>query len=65
MALKCCETIGSRAAGYFPRILPLKTGSFSCVYTLRLNGPISYPCECDLMVHPRKFSVIFSRMHHL
>ena len=35
----------------------------SCVYTLRLIGPISYPGECDLMVHPRKYSVIFSRMH--
>ena len=29
------------------------------VYTLRLIGPISYPGECDLMVHTRKYSVIF------
>ena len=35
----------------------------SYVYTLRLIGPISYPDECDLMVHPRKYIVIFSRMH--
>ena len=28
----------------------------------RLIGPISYPDECDLMVHPRKYSVIFSRI---
>ena len=33
------------------------------VYTLRLIGPISYPGGCDLMVHPRKYNVIFSRMH--
>ena len=31
--------------------------------TLRLIGPISYPGECDLMVHGRKYSVIFSRMY--
>ena len=37
----------------------------SYVYTLRLIGPISYPGECDLMVHPRKYSVIFSRMHYV
>ena len=36
---------------------------WSYVYTLRLIGPISYSCECDLMVHLRKYSVIFSRMH--
>ena len=35
----------------------------SCVCTLRLIGPISYPDECDLMVHPQKYSGIFSRMH--
>ena len=35
----------------------------SYVYTLRLIGPISYPDECDLMVNPRKYIVIFSRMH--
>ena len=29
----------------------------SCVYTLRLIWPISYPGECDLMVHTRKHSV--------
>ena len=34
----------------------------SCVYTLRLIWPISYPGECDLMVHTRKHSVILSRM---
>ena len=33
------------------------------VYTLRLIGPISYPGECDLMVQPQKYRVIFSRMH--
>ena len=33
------------------------------VYTLRSIGPISYPNECDLIVNPRKYSVIFSRMH--
>ena len=33
----------------------------SYVYTLRLIGPISHPGECDLTVHPRKYSVIFSR----
>ena len=32
----------------------------SYVFTLRLIGPISYPDECDLTVHPRKYSVIFS-----
>ena len=37
----------------------------SYVYTLRLIGPISYLDECDLMVHPRKYIVIFSRMHYL
>ena len=31
------------------------------VYTLRLIGPISYPGGCDSIVHPRKYSVIFSR----
>ena len=35
----------------------------SYVYTLRLIGPISYPGECDLMVNPQKYIVIFSRMH--
>ena len=35
-----------------------------CLYTLRLIWPISYPDECDLMVRPRKYSVmILSRMH--
>ena len=34
----------------------------SLVYTLRLIWPISYPGECDLMVHTRKYSVILSRM---
>ena len=24
---------------------------------------ISYPGECDLMVHPQKYSAIFSRIH--
>ena len=33
----------------------------SYVYTLRLIRPISCPGECDLMVHRRKYSVIFSR----
>ena len=33
------------------------------VCTLRLIGPILYPGECDLMIHPQKYSVIFSRMH--
>ena len=37
--------------------------ALSYVYKLRLIGPISYPDECDLMVHPRKYNVIFSRMH--
>ena len=37
----------------------------SYVYTLRLIGPISYPGKCDLMIHTRKHSVIFSRMHLL
>ena len=32
------------------------------VYTLRLIGSISYPGECDLMVHSRKHIVIFSQM---
>ena len=27
------------------------------------SGPISYPDECDLMVNPRKYIVIFSQMH--
>ena len=35
----------------------------SYVCTLRLIGLISYPGECDLMVHSRKHIVIFSRMH--
>ena len=30
------------------------------VYTLRLIGSISFSGECDLMVHPRKYIVIFS-----
>ena len=34
----------------------------SFVYALRLIGPISYYGECDLMVYPRKYSIIFSRM---
>ena len=34
-----------------------------CVYTLRFVGPISYPDECDLMVNPRKYIVMCSRMH--
>ena len=29
-----------------------------CVYTLRLTWQISYSGECDLMVHPQKYSVI-------
>ena len=33
------------------------------LHALRLIGPILYPGECDLMVHPRKHIVIFSRMH--
>ena len=33
--------------------------------TMRLIGPISYPGECDLIVHPRKYSVIFSRIHSM
>ena len=37
----------------------------SYVYTLRLIGPISYPGKWDLMIHPRKHSVIFSRIHLL
>ena len=32
-------------------------------YTLRLIGPISYLGECDLMVHPEKYSFIFYQMH--
>ena len=31
--------------------------SLSYGYTPRLIGPISYPGECDLMVHPQKYSV--------
>ena len=34
------------------------TRRLSCVYTLRLIGAISCPRECDLMVRPRKYSVI-------
>ena len=30
------------------------TSRLSCVYTLRLIWPISYPGECDLVVHTRK-----------
>ena len=37
--------------------------TLSYVYTLRLIGPISYPGECDLMVHPQKYYESFSRMH--
>ena len=37
----------------------------SYVYSLRLIGPISYPGECDLMVHQQKYPVIFSQMHQL
>ena len=39
------------------------TSTSSCVYILRLIGSISYTDEYDLMVHPRKYSGIFSRMH--
>ena len=39
------------------------TNALSYIYTLRLIGPISYSGECDLMVHPRKCSVMFSRVH--
>ena len=35
----------------------------SYIYTLRLIRPISYPGECDLIVHPQKYIVIFSQMH--
>ena len=35
----------------------------SYVYTVRLIRLISYPGECDLIGWPRKYSVIFSRMH--
>ena len=48
----------TRSRYYAVCCLPL-----SYVDTLRLIGPISYPGECDLMVHPRKYSVIFSQMH--
>ena len=27
-------------------------------YTLRLIGQISYPGECDLIVHPQKYEVV-------
>ena len=27
--------------------------------------PILYLGECDLMIHPQKYSVIFSRMHYV
>ena len=30
------------------------------VYTLRLIGPISYPNECDFMIHPQKYTASFS-----
>ena len=33
------------------------------IHTLWLLGSILYPGECDLTVYPRKYSVIFSRMH--
>ena len=42
-------------------------GEFAMSSCLRLhtaiNRAISYPDQCDLMVHPRKCSVIFSWMH--
>ena len=44
-----------------PAFLP-GMARLSYLYTLRLIGPISYPGECDLMVHPRKHIVIFSRV---
>ena len=44
-----------RLAGIVPVSL-----EFTDIYTLRLIGSISYPGECDLMVQPRKYSVIFS-----
>ena len=33
------------------------------VYTLRLIRTIWYPGECDLVVPPRKYGVILSRIH--
>ena len=38
-------------------------GPLGCVYTLRLIRQISYPGECDVTVHPRKYSVVFLRMY--
>ena len=35
----------------------------SCIYTLRLIGPILYPGECDVMAQPWKYCIIFSQMH--
>ena len=40
-----------------------KSRWLSYVYTLRIIGTISCPGKCDLMVLPRKHSVIFWRMH--
>ena len=37
----------------------------SCVYTLRLIGPISYPGECDLMVHSRMHFVTFVYIYNM
>ena len=42
----------------------------SCKRALKLRlhtainiGPISYPGECDLMIHQQKYSVMFSGIH--
>ena len=36
---------------------------FLGVFIVELLRLYSYPGECDLVVHPRKYGVILSRMH--
>ena len=66
----CFETNGSKAQSILPsnvadfkvyRILKQlrQLSRLKLRYTLRLIGTISYPGECNLIVHPRKYSVIF------
>ena len=54
---RCSNITSTLAKGFIDIIF------WSCVYTLRLIGPISYPGQCDLMVHTQKYSGIFSRIH--
>ena len=54
---------GTLASSWWRHYMPYECRPLSYVYTLRLIGPISYLGECDLMVYPRKYILIFSRIY--